>query len=178
MQISFLKDLATFRNPASSYTFVNYLHSHGVDRLAGFSNIGCWTPSRTEWAAYLTWAAARLSDVCEYSTRVLNVEAIKKGEKVEKLKVTSVHWPTETVHVRYTRNISIGVGAIPKIPEVFSTAQKSNMTVSHTCQYLPTLKYMFGHHEENVEFKGRFAVIGGGQSSAEVRSFEKFDNFH
>ena len=45
----------------SDFTFVNYLHSHGVDRLAGFSNLGHWTPSRTEWAGYLTWAANKLS---------------------------------------------------------------------------------------------------------------------
>lgn len=168
MQISFLKDLATFRNPASTYTFVNYLHSHGIDRLAGFSNIGCWTPSRTEWAAYLTWAAERLSDVVEYSTRVLNVEPVIEDTKVHKLRVTSVHFPTETIHVRYTRNISVGVGAIPKIPQVFSTAEKANNAITHTCQYLPTLRYLFGHHEENTEFNGSFAVIGGGQSSAEV----------
>ena len=81
MQISFLKDLAvsifvyyvlkfllklfkifkTFRNPMSDFTFINYLHSHGIDRLAGFSNLGHWTPSRTEWAGYLTWAANKLS---------------------------------------------------------------------------------------------------------------------
>ena len=168
MQISFLKDLATFRNPSSSYTFVNYLHSHGVDRLAGFSNIGCWTPSRTEWAAYLTWAADRLSDVVQYSTRVLSVEPVVENNTVQKLCVTSVHWPTETVHVRYTRNISVGVGAIPRIPDVFSTAEKANSAISHTCQYLPTLRNMFGNHEENMEFDGNFAVIGGGQSSAEV----------
>ena len=36
MQISFLKDLVTFRNPASPYSFVAYLHSEG--RLAAFVN--------------------------------------------------------------------------------------------------------------------------------------------
>ena len=36
MQVNFLKDLVTLRNPTSRYSFVNYLHSHG--RLVDFIN--------------------------------------------------------------------------------------------------------------------------------------------
>ena len=38
MQISFLKDLVTLRNPTSPLTFVNYLHSQG--RLHDFIDLG------------------------------------------------------------------------------------------------------------------------------------------
>src|SRR2546423_9018330 len=36
MQVSFLKDLVTFRNPTSRYSFVSFLHA--VDRLPQFVN--------------------------------------------------------------------------------------------------------------------------------------------
>nr|WP_238356691.1 SidA/IucD/PvdA family monooxygenase [Kribbella italica] len=36
MQVSFLKDLVTLRNPASEFTFLTYLHSKG--RLVDFIN--------------------------------------------------------------------------------------------------------------------------------------------
>ena len=38
MQISFLKDLATLRNPRSQFTFLNYLYTNS--RLVQFSNLG------------------------------------------------------------------------------------------------------------------------------------------
>ena len=52
---SFLKDLATLRSPQSPITFLNYLHSQ--DRLLNFINRGSFTPTRKEFADYLTWAA-------------------------------------------------------------------------------------------------------------------------
>jgi hypothetical protein len=55
---SCLKDLATLRNPSSSYTFLNYLHSQ--NRLITFINRGTTIPSRREYADYLTWAATEV----------------------------------------------------------------------------------------------------------------------
>ena len=55
MQISFLKDLATLRDPRSPTTFLNYLHT--PDRLLQFINRGSSTPSRREYADYLGWVS-------------------------------------------------------------------------------------------------------------------------
>jgi L-ornithine N5-oxygenase len=55
MQISYLKDLATLRNPRSPITFLSYLHAN--DRLIQFINRGSNAPSRREYADYLCWAA-------------------------------------------------------------------------------------------------------------------------
>ena len=46
LQISFLKDLVTLRNPTSPYSFVNYLKAH--DRLVDFINLGTFYPCRLE----------------------------------------------------------------------------------------------------------------------------------
>ena len=56
MQISFLKDLATMRNPSSHFTFINYLHRK--QRLQDFINLKTFFPSRHEFNDYLKWAAS------------------------------------------------------------------------------------------------------------------------
>ena len=55
LQISFLKDLVTLRNPTSPYSFVNYLKTH--DRLVDFINLGTFYPCRMEYNDYLRWVA-------------------------------------------------------------------------------------------------------------------------
>ncbi|MFE0424885.1 SidA/IucD/PvdA family monooxygenase, partial [Streptomyces sp. NPDC058953] len=71
MQISFLKDLATFRNPTSSFSFVAYLHEAG--RLPQFVNNQDFFPTRQEFHQYLEWAQARVADRVEYGTEVTSV---------------------------------------------------------------------------------------------------------
>jgi len=57
LQISFLKDLVTLRNPTSPYSFVNYLKAHG--RLVDFINLGTFYPCRMEFNDYLRWVAGQ-----------------------------------------------------------------------------------------------------------------------
>ena len=57
LQISFLKDLVTLRNPTSPYSFVNYLKHHG--RLVDFINLGTFYPCRMEYNDYLRWVAGQ-----------------------------------------------------------------------------------------------------------------------
>ena len=60
MILSFMKDLATLRNPQSPYTFMSYLHSQG--RLVAFINRGSTVPTRKEYSDYLSWAAQRVQE--------------------------------------------------------------------------------------------------------------------
>src|ERR1044072_8824021 len=55
MQVSFLKDLVTMRNPTSEFSFLSYLHS--ADRLVDFINQKSLFPLRVEFHDYLEWAA-------------------------------------------------------------------------------------------------------------------------
>lgn len=73
MQISFLKDLVTLRNPCSPYTFLNYLKGEG--RLASFSNLRSFYPSRVEFHDYMSWVARQLYRYVRYSQRVTAVRA-------------------------------------------------------------------------------------------------------
>lgn len=51
MQVSYLKDLVTLRNPRSAFSFLSYLHDRG--RLVDFINYGSAFPTRLEFHDYL-----------------------------------------------------------------------------------------------------------------------------
>jgi L-ornithine N5-oxygenase len=74
MQVSFLKDLVTLRNPASRYGFLSYLHEH--DRLVDFINYGSAFPTRLEFHDYLEWVARRFDDDVDYGTEVSAVNPV------------------------------------------------------------------------------------------------------
>ena len=74
MQVSFLKDLVTLRNPASDFSFVSFLHESG--RLVDFVNYKTLYPLRLEFHDYLEWAARRMAHVVRYGRRVVDVRPV------------------------------------------------------------------------------------------------------
>lgn len=112
MQISFLKDLATLRNPASHFTFINYLHEK--QRLQDFVNLKTFFPSRHEFNDYFAWAAAQFEDRCIYGEEVVDVLPEKRSSEVELLRVRSRDM-TGATHDRLTRNLVVSVGATANI---------------------------------------------------------------
>ena len=74
MQISFLKDLVTVRNPQSRFSFINYLHHS--DRLIDFINRQTFTPERVEFADYLRWIADHITVDTQYNTTVTSIETL------------------------------------------------------------------------------------------------------
>src|SRR5690242_18031784 len=99
MQVSFLKDLVTMRNPASDFSFVSYLHAH--DRLADFINYRTMYPLRIEFHDYLSWAAGRLREMVRYGRTVTDVRPAAGGELLD------VVAGGETVRAR---NVVVAVG--------------------------------------------------------------------
>ncbi|TKV84192.1 lysine N(6)-hydroxylase/L-ornithine N(5)-oxygenase family protein, partial [Pseudomonas aeruginosa] len=102
LQISFLKDLVSLRNPTSPYSFVNYLHKHG--RLVDFINLGTFYPCRMEFNDYLRWVAGHFAEQSRYGEEVLSVEPMLVERKVEALRVTSRNAEGEEL-VRTTRSV-------------------------------------------------------------------------
>lgn len=74
MQITFMKDLATLRNPRSHFTFVNYLHNQ--QRLVQFTNLGTMLPKRLEYNDYMRWCASAFEDVVDYHRSAGRIEAV------------------------------------------------------------------------------------------------------
>src|SRR6185295_13431528 len=86
MQISFLKDLVTQRNPQSEFTFLNYLVERG--RLTEFINFKTFFPTRLEFHDYLVWAAEKVTVPVRYGSRVTSVRDVDGVFHVE---VTGAH---------------------------------------------------------------------------------------
>jgi L-ornithine N5-oxygenase len=161
MQISFLKDLVTLRNPRSRFTFVNYLHEK--NRLQDFINLKTFFPSRHEFNDYLAWAASHFDDRCVYGEDVVEVLPERRGSEVSLLRVRSRDAAGQ-VQERLARNLVVGVGGAPNIPECFRPLAR-DPRVFHSSRYL---RHMAGHPQA-----GRVAVVGAGQSAAEI-----FMNLH
>ncbi|MBM3108010.1 lysine N(6)-hydroxylase/L-ornithine N(5)-oxygenase family protein [Pseudomonas sp. V1] len=160
LQISFLKDLVTLRNPTSPYSFVNYLKQHG--RLVDFINLGTFYPCRMEFNDYLRWVASHFEAHSRYGEEVLRVEPVLNNQLVEALRVISRD-VQGVEFARTTRALVLSPGGTPRIPAIFE-ALKSDARVFHHSQYLARMA-----KQPCVDGKPmRIAIVGGGQSAAEA----------
>jgi L-ornithine N5-monooxygenase len=147
MQVSFLKDLVTLRNPTSEFSFLAYLHSQ--DRLVDFINHKSLFPLRVEFHDYLEWAAARFDEVVRYDHEVTKVCSSSE----DTFEVTA-GGATFT-----TRNLVLGLGMEPNLPDGVALGEK----VWHNRDLLDRI--------DRLREPRRLAVIGAGQSAAEVTKF-------
>ncbi|OBK20029.1 L-lysine 6-monooxygenase [Mycobacterium asiaticum] len=149
MQVPFLKDLVTLRNTQSDFSFVNYLNER--DRLVEFIGRHTMFPSRLEFHDYLEWAAARVAADVRYGQRVVEVGSDASGFVVR----TASDW------VIHAGALVFGTGLRPVLPDgVENTARQwHSHTLLDGLAALPPAVFQ------------RFAVIGAGQSAAEVVGF-------
>ncbi|PNS17154.1 Protein arginine N-methyltransferase 1 [Sphaceloma murrayae] len=164
MQISFLKDLATLRDPRSEFTFMNYLHRN--KRLTQFSNVGTFLPRRLEYEAYMRWCASAFEDCVNYNTEVLSVDpdtSASSTKPVRTFTITSRNVSTGDITSLRTKHVLIAVGGRPKIP---TSLPQSSSRVIHSSQY----RRFLSSSSLPTSSPLRIAVIGGGQSAAEIFS--------
>lgn len=160
LQISFLKDLVTLRNPTSPYSFVNYLREHG--RLVDFINLGTFYPCRMEFNDYLRWVAGHFAGQCRYGEEVLAIEPLLRQGQVESLLVRSRDGQGEE-QLRAARAVVVSAGGTPRIPAAFAQL-KGDARVFHHAQYLERMSRQPCGDGAPM----RIAIIGGGQSAAEA----------
>ncbi|MGX1911505.1 lysine N(6)-hydroxylase/L-ornithine N(5)-oxygenase family protein [Streptomyces phaeochromogenes] len=153
MQVSFLKDLVTLRNPASEFSFLCYLKSKG--RLIDFINHKNLFPLRVEFHDYLEWAAAQVEDTVSYGHEVVGVAPVVRDGVVEHLEVTVRS--AEGLAVHRARNLVLGTGMRPLMPEGVETGDR----VWHNSELLAKVDRLEGTSPS------RFIVVGAGQSAAE-----------
>lgn len=159
MQISFLKDLATLRNPQSRFTFINYLKEQG--RLEDFINIQTFFPAREEYNDYLQWAASHFDGQVHYGREVEGVEPFLKDGRLVGFDVLSRTAGGE-LESRRARNLVLGMGGAPQVPAAFEVITDSR--VVHSSQYRGRIETLLADKGR----KARVAVVGGGQSAAEI----------
>ncbi|GAA2208807.1 lysine N(6)-hydroxylase/L-ornithine N(5)-oxygenase family protein [Nonomuraea monospora] len=153
MQVSFLKDLVTMRNPTSEFSFLCYLQDKG--RLPDFINHKTMFPSRLEFHDYLEWAAARFTEQVEYASEVVAVTPVEPAGTIELLDVV-VRQGDGTLVTRRTRNLVLAAGLEPVLPD----GLVSDDRVWHSDELLAKLPALRDPR--------RIVVVGAGQSAAEV----------
>ncbi|AKT38200.1 lysine N(6)-hydroxylase/L-ornithine N(5)-oxygenase family protein [Chondromyces crocatus] len=143
MQTSFLKDLVTAVRPTSPYSFVNYLVNTG--KFYPFLSASVETVGRQEFTDYMGWVTSQL-------------DTLRFGTDVQELQFVDDHFlvRTSTGAVR-ARNVSLGSGRIPHIPEAVASVVGDRCF--HAINILARKTNLAG---------ARVAIVGGGQTGAEV----------
>ncbi|MFJ8211224.1 lysine N(6)-hydroxylase/L-ornithine N(5)-oxygenase family protein [Streptomyces sp. NPDC096033] len=160
MQISFLKDLATFRNPVSRFSFVSFLHAS--NRLVQFVNNQSFIPTRQEFHQYLEWAAAGLSDQVTYGSEVTAIRPVTgPGTRTPDLLEIEVRSGDGSARVVTARNVVVSTGLVPRLPEGVTAGER----VWHSSEFLTRF-----NAQDPASLKS-VAVVGAGQSAAEVTRF-------
>ncbi|MFB7215732.1 lysine N(6)-hydroxylase/L-ornithine N(5)-oxygenase family protein [Streptomyces sp. NPDC056255] len=160
MQISFLKDLATFRNPASKHSFVSFLH--GAGRLARFVNNQDFFPTRQEFHQYLEWVASSFRDQVHYGHEVSAIRPAEGASSTQDhLEVEVRRVPDGSVRVVRARNVVVSTGLAARMPDGVSRDEK----VWHSSEFLMRFR-----GADPAELKS-VAVVGAGQSAAEITRF-------
>lgn len=154
MQVAFAKDLATFRDPRSEFTFLQFLAER--DGLADFFNRGSMAPLRVEFVAYLRWAAAKLAAWVQYGSRVELVRPVLEDGVLRHFEVTVAG--ADGVTRVLARDVVLAAGLQPNLPAGVVPGAR----VWHNSEHL--------HRVPGVDPAAVRAacVVGGGQSAAEV----------
>ena len=165
MQISFLKDLATFRNPRSRFTFLNYLFAK--NRLVSFTNLSSFLPSRLEYQDYMSWCAGAFRDLVHYGTVVIDVAPASKNrntQQVESFTVTTKALESGQISEFRTRHVVVAAGGRPKLPSAFLNMPRIPQNIIHSSRYVTDIDKLLTSREKDY----KIAIIGGGQSGVEI----------
>jgi L-ornithine N5-oxygenase len=160
MQVSFLKDLVTLRNPTSDYSFLCFLREQG--RLIDFLNQKTLFPLRVEFHEYFEWAAERVSHLVSYGSEVVAVDPVRGDDgEIAYFDVTS-HGPSGsgTTITRRARNISVAMGLEPHVPPGLELTER----IWHNSELIPRATRLA---DEGKPVQ-RAVVLGAGQSAAEA----------
>lgn len=163
MQVSYLKDLVTLRNPTSGFTFLSYLHDRG--RLADFINYGSSFPTRREFHDYLEWAAGRVRETgaargdvrIDYDAEVVEVLPVRDGAGPVEVVEVIVRAGERTARLR-ARNVVLACGLTPLVPQGITLGGR----IWHNRDLLGRTRDLAG------SAPARFVVVGAGQSAAET----------
>lgn len=145
LQTSHLKDLVSGVSPTNPNSFLNYLVRH--KRFYQFLCAELPAVSRREYADYLAWVAGRL-DTVHFGHRV---ETVTCDDGLFTIRFAGRDEPVRA------RNLILGTGLVPRVPHF------ARHLLGDTCFHNSDIA------RRDLDLRGRrVAVVGGGQSGAEV----------
>lgn len=158
MQVSFLKDLVTPRNPTSGFGFLSYLHAKG--RMMDYLNRKSFYPLRTEFHDYLVWAAEQVAEDVRYGCEVVGLRPVRDGRGRTPLVEVSFRSQGSLSTVR-TRRVVLASGLEPVLPDGVAAGDR----IWHSAELL------FRAEKAATGTPRSFVVVGAGQSAAEAVGF-------
>ena len=159
LQVPFLADLVTLVDPASRWTFLNWLKSR--ERLFPFYFAERFHVHRAEYDAYCRWVADSLP-----STHFgRQVDAVRWNPDQGHFEVDHTHLDphgeAEALARTHARHLAVGIGTEPYVPEPLRPLVDSpTLPVVHSAQYLDQRSRLLA--------ADHITVVGSGQSGAEV----------
>jgi len=159
IQVPFLADLVTLADPTSPWSFLNYLKTR--DRLFPFYFAERFHIQRAEYDAYCRWVAESLPGL-HFGHQV---DAVRWNPERDVFEVDftqlDADGEAEALGRTYTRNIVLGVGTAPYVPDPLKPlVEAPGVPVIHAADYLA--------HRERLLTAEHVTVIGAGQSGAEI----------
>lgn len=159
LQVPFLADLVTLVDPASPWSFLSYLRAR--ERLYPFYFAERFHIQRAEYDAYCRWVSEQLPGL-HFGHQV---DAVRWNAERALFEVDFTQLDpdgeVEALGRAYTRNVALGVGTEPYVPEPLKLlADTPTVPVIHSADYLD--------HRERILEAGHITVVGSGQSGAEV----------
>jgi lysine N6-hydroxylase len=158
LQVPFLADLVSLVDPASPWSFLNYLKAR--ERLFPFYFAERFHIHRAEYDAYCRWVSGHLPS-CRFGHRV---DAVEWDARRGAFDVAYTHRGTdgaESAGRLHARNVVLGVGTAPHVPEALRPlADDPGALVLHSAGYLA--------HRDRLLAARHVTVVGSGQSGAEV----------
>ncbi len=154
LQVPFLADLATFADPKSPYTFMNYLYEH--NRMFPFFFHQHFKIPRQEYNHYMQWVAEQL-DGLYFSHSVLDVIDRKDAAEPHYEVIVEDTMTGERKHF-LAKHIVMGTGSEPLVLDEMKGFP--NEDIIHTSRYL--------FEKKNLLKAKNITVVGSGQSALEV----------
>ncbi|MDR5734217.1 SidA/IucD/PvdA family monooxygenase [Caballeronia sp. LZ025] len=151
LQNPFLADLVSLADPKSKFSFLNYCKQEG--KLYAYYIRERFYLSRAEYNRYCKWAIRQLTSIAFGS----DVQRIDYDENDGHYVITGKHVRSGEPFVYRAQRIIIGVGSVPQLPACCDPVRDRCV---HSAQYTS--------QKAQVQKKRSIAVIGSGQSAAEI----------
>ncbi len=151
LQVSYLADIVTLADPASQYSYLNFLRKQ--NRLLQFGIHEQHYLSRSEYNRYCKWVCCELDNLV-FGFKVMEV-VFDRDQDVFKIKVSN-HLVEPRIY--HAKHIVVGTGTVPFMPKQMKEALRQE--VIHSSQYLK--------HKERISKSKKVIIVGSGQSAAEI----------
>lgn len=151
LQVSYLADLVTLADPASQYSYLNFLRKQ--NRLLQFGIHEQHYLTRSEYNRYCKWVCSQLANLV-FGNKVMDL-VFDKVQDIFKVRVLNHAGKLQIYHAKH---IVIGTGTVPYIPEQIK--KYLGEKIIHSSQYL--------NHKDIISKSKKVMLVGSGQSAAEI----------